>query len=100
DNLCPDEIYGDGVVSCRFSGVTLLPQTYSITVRARGKNGVDTLAPTISGATVFQVSGTAVDYGMPGELADSCLEHDTPMIVPYEWIYQDGTRASPKWQRF
>jgi lipopolysaccharide transport system ATP-binding protein len=99
DNLCPEYVEGDGVVSCRFSRVTLLPQTYSITVRARAKNGLDSLAPKITGAAVFQVTGTGADYGMAGDLADYYLQHDTPMIVPYEWIYSDGTTASPKWQR-
>jgi lipopolysaccharide transport system ATP-binding protein len=98
DNLNPSFIEGDGVIACRFSNVTLLPQTYSITLRARGSNGVDILAPTIAGAAVFQVSGTAEEYGMLGELANQSLDHDTPMIVPYQWIYGDGSTAVPAWQ--
>jgi hypothetical protein len=91
DNLRPDEISGDGVISCRFSSVALLPQSYSVTLRVRHANGVDNVCPALFDAAVFQVAGSASDYGMTGELADQHLDHDTPMIVPYEWIYCDGS---------
>ena len=100
DGLSPRSIEGDGVMRCRFKRVTMLPQTYSITIRARGPNGTDVLAPTVSEACYFHVSGSAAEYSMDGELASNHLDHDSPMLVPYEWIYEDGTSAQPSWQIF
>ena len=98
DNLAPAQISGDGVVSCRFSDVTLLPQSYRITLRARSGNGLDPLTSTIVDAGTFEVAGTAEDYGMSGPFADTALNHDTPLIVPYQWTLPDGTVATPSWQ--
>ena len=98
DGLSPQSIQGDGVIRCRFKCVTMLPQTYSITIRARGANGTDVLAPTVSEACYFHVSGGAAEFAMKGELADNHLDHDSPMIVPYEWIYENGSTAQPSWQ--
>ena len=98
DGLSPQSIQGEGVMRCRFKHVTMLPQTYSITIRARGANGTDVLAPTVSEACYFHVSGGAVEFSMEGELASNYLDHDSPLLVPYEWIYENGTTAQPSWQ--
>jgi lipopolysaccharide transport system ATP-binding protein len=98
DNLCPEMIIGEGMVTCRFGKIRLLPQTYTITLRAKGTNGIDVLTPTIPDAGIFQVTGTAKDFDMPGEAADQYLEHDTPIIVPYEWVMPNGKVLRPQWQ--
>jgi lipopolysaccharide transport system ATP-binding protein len=99
DGLSPASIEGDGVMRCRFKGLTMLPQTYSITIRARGPNGTDVLAPTITEACYFHVSGGAQEFFMEGELAGNFLDHDSPLLLPYEWIYEDGTAIEPSWQK-
>jgi lipopolysaccharide transport system ATP-binding protein len=98
DNLCPEQINGEGTISCRFSDIILLPQTYTVTVRAVSSNGLDRLAPAIIDVTSFQIIGSASEYGMEGIFAEQYLNHDTPMIIPYEWVYSDGTVAKPTWQ--
>jgi len=98
DGLNPQFIEGHGVMRCRFMHVTMLPQTYSITIRARGPNGTETLVPTVTEACYFHVSGGATEFSMEGELASSHLDHDSPLLVPYEWIYDDGTAVQPSWQ--
>jgi hypothetical protein len=75
-----------------------LPQTYSVTIRARASNGVEVLAPTVSEACYFHVTGSAAEFLMDGELANSFLDHDSPILVPYEWIYEDGIVVEPSWQ--
>lgn len=98
DGLRPSNINGRGVMRCRFKNVTLLPQSYSVTVRVRGANGTDMPAPAVTEAAYFHVSGNALDYSMDGEIANSFLDHDSPLLVPYEWIYEDGSVRQPSWQ--
>jgi len=99
DNLCPETIDGDGVISCRFLDTILLPQTYSVSIRAVSNNGVDRLTNAMIGATSFQVIGTSKDYDMNGVFAEKYFNHDTPLIVPYEWIYSNGKVVKPSWQK-
>ncbi len=99
DNLTPGLIDGKGMISCRFKAPLLLPQTYSVNLRIRDSQGGDTLSRPVFDAAFFQVTGGAKEYRMEGPSASNYLDHDTPIILPYEWIYNDGTRAEPVWQK-
>lgn len=99
DGLRPNFIDGEGVIRCRFDNVALLPQTYNITIRVRGENGVDVLIPTVQDAVFFHVGGSASDYQMTGDLADNFLDHDTPMLVPYQWEFDDQTIHKQIWYK-
>lgn len=99
DGLRPASIHGDGLIKCRFKNVGLLPQSYTISVRVRAANGTDILVPAVLDAACFDVIGSAEDYGMSSEIANSFLDHDSPLLVPYEWLYEDDVVREPSWQK-
>jgi len=97
DDLRPQFIEGSGVLRCRFHGVRLLPQTYSVSLGVRDENGMNILVPTIHNAALFNIVGSAEDFVMNGEIADSLLGNSAPMQVPYEWRFPDGRVVVPLW---
>ena len=99
DDLCPEYIEGAGAISCVFRDARLLPQTYSVSVGVRDETvaNASALVPAIEGAAGFRVLGDAADLGMPGVHADTLLEAAPPVLVPYEWHYEDGRVAAPRW---
>jgi len=99
DDLRPTQVEGRGHISCRFTDVRLLPQTYSVSVGARDQRGMESLTPPQKGAATFYVRGTARDFEMTGELADHLLEVSAPLQIAYEWTHDDGTTVAPKWRK-
>lgn len=98
DNLAPDEVSGEGIISCHFSGSLLLPQMYTVTLRVVSENGTDRIIPAMINVTSFQVTGSVKEYGMTGSFAEKYLNHDTPMIIPYTWTHPNGITMVPPWQ--
>lgn len=89
DGQRPRFIEGDGIVSCTFESVPLLPQQYVIRMGVRQRDGITLLRPTMDIA-FFDIVGTMEDYGFRGEAADSFAWRFAPVVVPYKWTLPDG----------
>jgi lipopolysaccharide transport system ATP-binding protein len=91
DGQNPEAIEGEGTISCRFSSVPLLPQTYTVRmgVRSHGGKGDDLFER--QEVAVFHTTGDLAQVGLQGENANSLAERAVSYIHPYEWIYADGT---------
>jgi lipopolysaccharide transport system ATP-binding protein len=92
DGARPEVLDGAGMISCRFNSVPLLPQSYTVKIGVRAKNGVDTII-NYQEAASFQVVGDLTEYGCRGEFLGQTSRF-TPVIVPYEWRLADGTRSA------
>jgi lipopolysaccharide transport system ATP-binding protein len=91
DGQRPDAIAGRGRIACRFKALPLLPQTFSIRMSVKAKNGTDVII-TQQDVGYFTVVGDLLDYGFTGDF-QSRASQSTPVIVPYEWCLPDGTVA-------
>jgi len=89
DGNTPDHIEGDGMISCTLKSLPLVPQSYTIRMGVRAKDGSTLLAPTQE-AAFFNVIGRMRDYGFKGEAADALSWESAPVILPYEWELPDG----------
>lgn len=92
DGHRPKSLEGEGVISCRFKALPLLPQRYTIKLQIRDSNGRDLiLDDEILGS--FTLAANLEDYGFTGEFL-SLVSVSTPVVVPYEWQMPDGTNNS------
>jgi lipopolysaccharide transport system ATP-binding protein len=91
DGNRPKELFGRGKVACRFKALPLFPQSFSIRMSLRTKNGND-LIVNYQDVAYFHVVGDLMDYGFKGEFL-SRASNSTPVVVPYEWHLPDGTVA-------
>jgi lipopolysaccharide transport system ATP-binding protein len=98
DGHPPEWIEGPGSLRCRFGSVALLPQSYTVRVGVCDATCTQDLG-TLDGATMFSVVGSSRDYHFEGEMAGAYVSSSSPMLVPYEWQFPDGTVARPAWQR-
>ncbi len=89
DGHCPERLEGEGVLSCVFPHLPLLPQTYSVHVGVRDSDGMALLAPSTE-VGHFNIVGCMRDHGFPGPVADVLAWNSSPMILPYAWHLQDG----------
>jgi lipopolysaccharide transport system ATP-binding protein len=92
DGNRPGVLRGDGKLSCRFKAMPLLPQSYSVKMSIRTKNGSDRVVD-YTDVAFFYVVGDLADYGFKGEFV-SRASSSTPVVVPYEWYLPDGSVAS------
>ena len=96
DDARPDELRGQGVISCRFKDVRLLPDNYTVNLGIKEQKGRTYLvqpSPVIS----FRMLGTAPGMGMPGKNAHNFFKKFSPIVRSYEWIMPDGKTIAPDW---
>jgi lipopolysaccharide transport system ATP-binding protein len=91
DGARPESLAGSGMISCRFKSIPLLPQTYTINLAVRAKDGIDWIIEYQEVAS-FKVTGNLADYGYKGDFLERSTRY-TPVVVPYEWELPDGTRT-------
>ena len=89
DGHCPGYVEGQGVLSCTFRSVPLIPQTYTVRMGVRAQDGVELLTPTQE-VGFFNVVGRMKEYGFQGELAEALSWSSAPILIPYEWHLPDG----------
>jgi lipopolysaccharide transport system ATP-binding protein len=89
DGNRPDAIAGKGRLACRFKAIPLFPQTFSMRMSVKAKNGTDVIINS-QDVAYFSVVGDLTDYGYSGEFR-SRASQSTPVVVPYEWCLPDGT---------
>jgi lipopolysaccharide transport system ATP-binding protein len=92
DGHRPAALEGEGVISCRFNSIPLLPQQYTLRMEIRAKDGKE---PILAARDVdsFSVVANLEEYGYKGEF-QSLATRSTPVVVPYEWKLPDGSKAS------
>ncbi len=103
DGHRPDFLKGTGKITCIFKSIPLLPQNYTVKMIVRSANVRDIIIE-YQEVAGFKVVGDLAEYGYKGEFQTYAL-HSTPVVVPYEWRFSDGTtaavalnRPSPHWE--
>lgn len=89
DGNRPSVLEGEGKVACRFKALPLFPQSYSVKMSIRAKDGNDWILE-YTEVAFFNVVGDLADYGFTGEFV-SRASGSTSVVVPYEWHLPDGT---------
>ena len=92
DGHQPQSMMGVGKLACRFKSLPLFPQSYSVKMSVRTKNGHDMIV-NYQDVASFSVVGDLADYGYKGEFLTRS-SRSTSVVVPYEWSLPDGTSAS------
>jgi homopolymeric O-antigen transport system ATP-binding protein len=91
DGHRPEALVGAGKLACRFKSLPLFPQSYSVKMSVKTKNGSDMII-NYQEVAYFSVVGDLAEYGFTGEFL-SRASSSTPVVVPYEWRLPDGTIA-------
>jgi lipopolysaccharide transport system ATP-binding protein len=97
DGHQPEFIEGAGQITCTFRSIPLLPQNYSIKMRFQTGDGKENIVP-YQDVAYFSVAGDLADYGYRGEFW-RWARYSTPVVVPYEWRFQDGRTVAVALQR-
>ena len=91
DGHRPEVLAGTGRLACRFKSLPLFPQSYSVKMSVRTRNGNDMIV-NYQEVAYFSVVGDLMEYGYRGEFLSRAYQ-STPVVVPYEWCLPDGTIA-------
>jgi hypothetical protein len=90
DGRRPDVIEGSGRVACRFRGLPLLPQAYTVWFGMKTSDNREFLVSTQEVAS-FSVVATGDEWGFRGELFHDTSGRAIPVVVAYDWVLPDGT---------
>lgn len=80
---------GINTIKCTFFNPQLLPGTYYFHMGIRAGDGL-TLVSKSKDVATFNVSGSLVDRGLNGTLADSLANDTISPLVPYQWEFENG----------
>jgi lipopolysaccharide transport system ATP-binding protein len=94
DGNQPALLAGEGVLRCRFLGVPLLPQSYSLRMGIRASNGRDSILG-LQDVASFTVTGDLAPFGFHGNHM-ALAARSTPVVIPYEWVLPDGSVRAVK----
>lgn len=97
DGHQPDHIEGVGKITCTFRSIPLLPQDYSVKMRFQSSDARENIVP-YQDVGHFSVAGDLADYGFRGEFW-RWARYSTPVVVPYEWRFNDGRPLAVSLQR-
>lgn len=89
DGNRPAVLHGEGKFSCRFKAMPIFPQSYTVKMAIRTKNGIDNVLD-YTAVAFFNIIGDLATYGFRGEFL-SRVPNSTSVVVPYEWCLPDGT---------
>src|SRR5579862_779691 len=89
DGNRPAVLHGEGTLSCRFKAMPIFPQSYTVKMAIRTKNGIDNVLD-YTAVAYFNVTGDLANYGFKGEFL-SRVPNSTSVVVPYEWHLPDGS---------
>ncbi len=90
DGMRPDVLEGTGVFSCRFRGLPLLPQAFTLWFGMKTADNREFIVATQEVAS-FTVVSTGVEWGFRGELFHDTAGRAVPVVVGYDWIHPDGS---------
>ncbi len=89
DGFRPDYVEGHGVISCTFTSMPLMQQSYGVAIGIRADDGATLLIQSRYIAT-FRIVGNSKELGLDSEVAESIARDTAPVLVPYEWRLPDG----------
>jgi lipopolysaccharide transport system ATP-binding protein len=89
DGHRPHAFDGVGTLKCKFKSIPLLPQSYTIRMAIRAKDGKNLILDYQDVAS-FNVVGNLERYGYRGE-DPAVASRTVSVVVPHEWILPDGT---------
>ena len=89
DGIHPKYIEGEGKISCVFKDIYLYPQTYHLWAGARASDG-HTFLTTSKEIGFFHIVTKVSEIGLNGILAEVLAPNSSPMVIPYEWIFNNG----------
>ena len=92
DGHRPGFLDGTGKISCTFRSIPLLPQSYTVKMIVRAANAKDQIIR-YQEVGYFNVVGDLAEYGYKGEFLTNA-RYSTPVVVPYEWRFPDGSTAA------
>jgi lipopolysaccharide transport system ATP-binding protein len=92
DGSRPAFLSGVGKITCTFKSIPLLPQSYTVKMIIRSANVKDLIVDYQEVAS-FSVAGDLAEYGYKGDFL-TYARHSTPVVIPYEWRFPDGTTAA------
>lgn len=90
DGITPDWIEGSGSISCRFKNLPLMPQTYSVWMGIRDKNGRQNLTQPKEVGFFNVVNNVQLSNGKESEHAQILSTDSSPVLINYEWQMPDG----------
>lgn len=90
DGITPDFIEGNGSILCRFKNLPLMPQTYSVWLGIRDKNGRQNLIQPKEVGFFNIVNNVQLIDGEESEHAQILSNDSSPVLVNYEWHMPDG----------
>ena len=91
DGYSPTFLEGRGRIVCTFKSIPLLPQNYTIRINVRDES-ITKIIPDQEVAS-FSVVGDLATYGYSGAF-ETYARNATPVVVPYEWQFPDGSTAA------
>lgn len=89
DGHCPEFLEGRGKIRCRFKGIPLLPQSYSVKLSVRAADAREMIIP-YQEVAYFNVVGNLAEYGYKGDF-ETYASRSASVVVPYEWQLPDGS---------
>jgi hypothetical protein len=92
DGKSPDYLEGNGMLSCTFKSVPLLPQDYSVKLSIRAASITEMIIG-YQDVAYFTVAADLADYGFSGPY-ETYTRHSTSVMVPYEWQLPNGSRTA------
>jgi lipopolysaccharide transport system ATP-binding protein len=92
DGNRPAFLSGAGKLACTFKSIPLLPQNFTVKMIIRSENVKDLIIEYQEVAS-FSVVADLAEYGYRGEFL-AFARQSTPVVVPYEWLFPDGSTAT------
>ena len=90
DGKRPDFIEGEGVISCRFKHLPLMPQTYAVWLGVRDQGGREILTQTKEVGFFNIVSNVQLLSAAQSDHAEMISNDSSPVIINYEWQMPNG----------
>ena len=91
DGREPEVLSGRQSLLCTFRSVPLLPQRYTVKLGIRSGDGRDHIVR-LQDVASFDVEGRLEEFGLDGNFK-GLAARSTPVMIPYEWTYPDGTTS-------
>jgi lipopolysaccharide transport system ATP-binding protein len=91
DGKTPDFIEGSGTLLCRFKSLPLMPQSYSVWIGIRDKNGRENLIQSKEVGFFNIVNKVGLVDDEESEHAQILATTSCPVLINYEWQMPDGS---------
>lgn len=90
DGITPEFVHQNGTIACRFKNLPLMPQTYSVWLGIRDKNGRQNLIQPKEVGFFNILNNVRRLNGEGSEHAQILATDSCPVLINYEWLMPDG----------